>query len=135
MFVLAKARCTTLGRGDDTVGNPHRTQMSQFELFELTLLLKLDEQLPVEQFEPTVSQSTVPFPSSYTHAFPRMPPGSLRVTRSAGLFGALGSFCRPFRPTLRWRGRPKTRYGRSKSVADCNHCNCSHNLPRQLYDL
>ena len=32
----------TLGRGDDTVGNPHRAQISQFELFELILLLKLD---------------------------------------------------------------------------------------------
>ena len=36
-----------LGRGDDTVGNPHRAQISrstisQFELFELILLLKLD---------------------------------------------------------------------------------------------
>ena len=32
------------GRGDDTVGNPHRTQICQFELFELILLLKLDKQ-------------------------------------------------------------------------------------------
>ena len=50
------------GRGDDTVGNPHRAQISQFELFELILLSKLDRQLPVEQFEATVSQSTVPSP-------------------------------------------------------------------------
>ena len=50
------------GRGDDTVGNPHRAQISQFELFELILLLKLDKQFPVEQFEATVSQSTVPSP-------------------------------------------------------------------------
>ena len=42
------------GRGDDTVGNPHRAQISQFELVELILLLKLDKQLPVEQFEATV---------------------------------------------------------------------------------
>ena len=47
------------GRGDETVGNPHRAQISQFEFFELTLLLKLDKQLPVERFEATVSQSTV----------------------------------------------------------------------------
>ena len=41
-----------LGRGDDTVGNPHRIQIYQFELFELVLLLlKLDKQFPVEQFE------------------------------------------------------------------------------------
>ena len=25
-----------LGRGDDTVGNPHRAQLSQFESFELS---------------------------------------------------------------------------------------------------
>ena len=49
-------------RGDDTVGNPHRAQMSQFELFELIRLLKLDKQFPLEQFEATVSQSTVPSP-------------------------------------------------------------------------
>ena len=51
-----------IGRGDDTVGSPHRAQISQFELFELTLLLKLYNQLPVEQFEATASQSTVPSP-------------------------------------------------------------------------
>ena len=49
-------------KGDDTVGNPHRAQISQFELFELILLFKLDKQFPVEQFEATVSQSTVPSP-------------------------------------------------------------------------
>ena len=54
-----------IGRGDDKVGNPHRAQISQFELFELVLLLKLDKQFPVEQFEATVSQSTVPSPPSY----------------------------------------------------------------------
>ena len=34
------------GRGDDTVGNPHRAQISQFELFELVLLLELDKTVP-----------------------------------------------------------------------------------------
>ena len=58
--------------GDDAVGNPQsssnfsiravRAQISQFELFELILLLKLDKQLHLEQFEPTVAQSTVPSP-------------------------------------------------------------------------
>ena len=48
------------GRGDDTVGNPHRAQIVQFELFKPFLLLKLDELFPVEQFEATVSQSAVP---------------------------------------------------------------------------
>ena len=51
------------GRGDDTVGNPHRAQTSQFELFELILLfLKLDKRFPVEPFEATGSRSTVPSP-------------------------------------------------------------------------
>ena len=40
-----------------------RAQISQFELFEL-ILLKLDKQLPVERFEATVSESTVPSPPS-----------------------------------------------------------------------
>ena len=51
-----------LGRGDDTVGNPHRAQISQFGLFELVLSSKLDKQFPVEQFKATVSQATVPSP-------------------------------------------------------------------------
>ena len=50
------------GRGDDTVGNPHRAQIYQFELSELILLLRLDKQFPFEQSEATVSQSTVPSP-------------------------------------------------------------------------
>ena len=48
-----------VGRGDDTAGNPHPGQSSQFELFELILLLKLDKQLLVQRFEAAVSQSTV----------------------------------------------------------------------------
>ena len=39
-----------------------RDQNSQFELFELILLLKLGKQLPVERFGATVSQSTVSSP-------------------------------------------------------------------------
>ena len=50
------------GRGDDTVGNPHRAQIVQFELCELILLLKFDNKFSIEQFEPTVSQSTVSSP-------------------------------------------------------------------------
>ena len=52
----------SLGRPDDTVGNPHRAQISQFELFELILLLQLDKRFSIERFEPTVSQSAVPSP-------------------------------------------------------------------------
>ena len=53
---------TLVGMGDGTVGDSHGAQISQFEFFELILLLKLDKQLPVEQIEATVSQSTVPSP-------------------------------------------------------------------------
>ena len=35
------------GRGDDTVGNPHRAQISQFDFFELILFSKLDKPFPV----------------------------------------------------------------------------------------
>ena len=51
-----------LGRGDDTVGNPHRAQISQLELFELIPLSKWDIRFPAEQFEAAVSQSTRPSP-------------------------------------------------------------------------
>ena len=58
-----------IGRGDDTVGNPHRAQISQFELFELILLLKFDKRFPVEQFEAAASQSAaVPSPLLYFHS-------------------------------------------------------------------
>ena len=53
------------GGGDDTVGNPHRAQISRFELFELILLLKADQRFSIERFEATVCQSAVPFPPSY----------------------------------------------------------------------
>ena len=56
------------GRGDDAIGNPHRAQFSQFELFELTISLKLDKQLPVERFEATVSQSAVHTLGLHQHA-------------------------------------------------------------------
>ena len=39
------------GRGDGTLGNPHRAQNYTFESFERILFLKLDKQLPGEQFE------------------------------------------------------------------------------------
>ena len=51
-----------LRRGDDTVRNPHRAQICQFELLELFLLLKVDKQFSIEQFEATLSQSRVPSP-------------------------------------------------------------------------
>ena len=53
-----------LRRGDGTVGNRHRAQMSEVELLEPILLLNLDKQLPVEQFEAAVPQSAVPSPPS-----------------------------------------------------------------------
>ena len=36
---LRRLPLPSLGRGDDTVGNPHRAQISQFELFELFLFI------------------------------------------------------------------------------------------------
>ena len=48
--------------GADLVGNPHRAQISQFKRFELILLLASDKQFPVDQFEATVSRSTVRSP-------------------------------------------------------------------------
>ena len=44
-----RAKPAHFGRGDDTVGSPHRAQTSRFELFERILLWKLDRQFPVEQ--------------------------------------------------------------------------------------
>ena len=58
----ATIRDVVFGKGDDTVGNPHRAQLVQFELFESCLLLELDKHFSIEQFEPTVSQSTVSSP-------------------------------------------------------------------------
>ena len=59
----AQKVAASFGRGDDTVGDPHRGQIYQFELFQLILSLKLYKRLPVQRFEATVSQSTVPSPS------------------------------------------------------------------------
>ena len=59
----ARARhAETFGRRDDPFGNPHRAQMSQFELFELVLFLKLDKRFPVEQLEAAASQSISTLP-------------------------------------------------------------------------
>ena len=51
----------SIGRGDDALGNPRRAHFFRFELFELVLLLKLDRQFPVEQFEATGSASPLLF--------------------------------------------------------------------------
>ena len=64
--ILRSVRKTHFGRGDDTVGNPHRAQICQFEYFEPILLLKF-KQFPVERFEATVSQSTGPSPLLHKH--------------------------------------------------------------------
>ena len=39
---LRMRRAPSVGRRDDTVGNPCRSQISRFELFEIILLLRLD---------------------------------------------------------------------------------------------
>ena len=43
-ILTSKGREQRIGRGDDTTGNPHRAQVSEFELFELIMLLTLDKQ-------------------------------------------------------------------------------------------
>ena len=43
----AAERRSYLGRGDGTVGDPHRAQVVQFELSELILLLNLDKQFSI----------------------------------------------------------------------------------------
>ena len=55
-------RSETAEGGMVRLENPHRAQISRFELFELVLLVKSDNRFPVEQFEAAVSQSTVPSP-------------------------------------------------------------------------
>ena len=52
---LGFATLDTSEGGGETVGNPHQARISQCELFELVLFLKLDKQLPVGQFEAAVS--------------------------------------------------------------------------------
>ena len=58
-----EGHCVKFGRGDDTVGHPHRAQIFRFELFELVLLLKLGT-VPCRAIRGNsiVSQSTVPSP-------------------------------------------------------------------------
>ena len=53
--VLAK-----VGSGDDTIGNPRRAQISQFELFELIFLLKLDSSLSSDSRQQHLSQQYPP---------------------------------------------------------------------------
>ena len=50
-----KSACIQVRRADDTVGNPHRAQICQFEFFELFLLFNVDNHLSIEQFELTAS--------------------------------------------------------------------------------
>ena len=53
---LVEFRRAQFGRGNDTVGNPHRAPICQFEnLSELFLLLELNKHFSIEQIEPTVS--------------------------------------------------------------------------------
>ena len=81
IFLLYQGGRHASERGDDTVGNPNRAQVSQFELFELKflnsafraqisqfelfeliLLSKLYKKFPAERFEAIVSQPAVPSP-------------------------------------------------------------------------
>ena len=75
-----------VGRGDDTVGSPHRAQISQSELFEFILLSTFDKQFPAEHFEAAVSQSTVPSPPLFRGAGVR--PNSVESPRGIFLAAA-----------------------------------------------
>ena len=68
MYIYIYIYCGRVGFRQRTpggrLGNPHRAQMSQLELFELIILLEfVRQQIYIEQFEPTASQSTVSYPS------------------------------------------------------------------------
>ena len=64
MDAKREAQWASFGSGDDTVGNPHRAQIAQLECFDIILLLKSDELLPVKQFEATVSVSSISKPDA-----------------------------------------------------------------------
>ena len=54
--------CWSRSRAQSAAEPLMEAQNYDFELFELIILSKFDKQFPVEQFEATVSQSTVPSP-------------------------------------------------------------------------
>ena len=105
-----------LGRGDDTVGNPHRTQIVQFELFELILLLKLEAPCrAIRGNSISVNSTLSPLltsPRVYEHA-----------TRSQDLC----QHCSDHRVRVAENARTPAR------PADCNYCNCNHKLLQNLY--
>ena len=41
MISFYPVKLVMIGRGDDTVGNPHGAQVSKFELFELILIIEI----------------------------------------------------------------------------------------------
>ena len=91
------------GRGDDAVGNPHRAQIYKFEPFELILLLKLDKQFPVEQFEATYLSQQYPPPLLRTPSSASTPsrPSSSTARRPPS---RRRSSCRNSPPTQALRG-------------------------------
>ena len=46
-------KCSRIGRGDDTVGNPHRAQISQFELFEVKFISRAFRVCPLVEIRQT----------------------------------------------------------------------------------
>ena len=115
--ILAK---TAVRRGDDTVGNPHRAQISQIELFELILLLKLDKQFPVVQFEATVPSPPLTVAARAACRRPRSPRSSqhLALSRTARwhVHGCVGKAVSPRRRAATqssrgdWREQQHTRF-------------------------
>ena len=65
--------CTHIGRGDNTVGSPHRAQIVQFEFLGAYPRIELDDKFPVEQFEATASQFSLQYPPPFLHVHTRSP--------------------------------------------------------------
>ena len=57
--------CKPVGRGDDAVGNPDRAQICKFELFELILLLKVDNTAPCRAISRQQHLSQKYYPSDH----------------------------------------------------------------------
>ena len=60
------------GRGADPVGNPHGAQISQFELSELTISVKLDKQILYRAIRSDSFSSNGILPPSYTCCLPAL---------------------------------------------------------------
>ena len=67
VFLGEPMREPIVGRGDDTVGNPIELKCLNSSFPSLLSYSNERKQFPVEQFEATVSRSTVPYPLLILH--------------------------------------------------------------------